>query len=220
LADVSEPSIGSILKGLSVRGERRAWYLYIPCQGIQDGRTNGGGRRQVLGLKFKIKNYSPLWGGNCDIYSTTWNSTLPNTRRLPPPLVLPSWIPWHGMYKYHSLLSPLSLKPLKMDPIEGSETSANINQTLGIHPKIETVNSKTKITRQENRWVCALQQAPMSVTPCISSTSHGNAGKSNTVCSESHSALIKRVPQLKEPQWLKIESNNHTLYRYCTSTAI
>jgi hypothetical protein len=26
-----------------------------------------------------------------------------------------------------------------MDPIEGSETSANINQTLGIHPKIETV---------------------------------------------------------------------------------
>jgi hypothetical protein len=27
-----------------------------------------------------------------------------------------------------------------MDPIEGSETSANINQTLGIHPKIETVN--------------------------------------------------------------------------------
>jgi hypothetical protein len=30
---------------------------------------------------------------------------------------------------------------LKMDPIEGSETSANINQTLGIHPKIETVNS-------------------------------------------------------------------------------
>jgi hypothetical protein len=27
-----------------------------------------------------------------------------------------------------------------MDPIEGSETSANTNQTLGIHPKIETVN--------------------------------------------------------------------------------
>jgi hypothetical protein len=26
-----------------------------------------------------------------------------------------------------------------MDLIEGSETSANINQTLGIHPKIETV---------------------------------------------------------------------------------
>jgi hypothetical protein len=34
------------------------------------------------------------------------------------------------------------LKPLKMDPIEGSETSANINQTLGIHPKIETVNTE------------------------------------------------------------------------------
>jgi hypothetical protein len=29
---------------------------------------------------------------------------------------------------------------LKMDLIEGSETSANINQTLGIHPKTETVN--------------------------------------------------------------------------------
>jgi hypothetical protein len=28
---------------------------------------------------------------------------------------------------------------LKMDLTEGSETSANINQTLGIHPKIETV---------------------------------------------------------------------------------
>jgi hypothetical protein len=35
-----------------------------------------------------------------------------------------------------------SLKPLKMDPIEGSETSANINQKLGIHPKIETVNTE------------------------------------------------------------------------------
>jgi hypothetical protein len=29
-----------------------------------------------------------------------------------------------------------------MDLIEGSETSANINQTLGIHPKIETVNTE------------------------------------------------------------------------------
>jgi hypothetical protein len=29
-----------------------------------------------------------------------------------------------------------------MDLIEGSETSANINQTLGIHPKIETVNNE------------------------------------------------------------------------------
>jgi hypothetical protein len=44
------------------------------------------------------------------------------------------------MDKYHALLSPLTLKALKMNPIEGSETSANINQTLGIHPKIETVN--------------------------------------------------------------------------------
>jgi hypothetical protein len=29
-----------------------------------------------------------------------------------------------------------------MDLIEGSETSANINQTLGIHPKIETVKTE------------------------------------------------------------------------------
>jgi hypothetical protein len=29
-----------------------------------------------------------------------------------------------------------------MDPTEGSETSANINQTLGMHPKVETVNTE------------------------------------------------------------------------------
>jgi hypothetical protein len=29
-----------------------------------------------------------------------------------------------------------------MDPTESSETSANINQTLGIHPKVETVNTE------------------------------------------------------------------------------
>jgi hypothetical protein len=29
-----------------------------------------------------------------------------------------------------------------MDPTEGSETSANINQTLGIHPKVETLNTE------------------------------------------------------------------------------
>jgi hypothetical protein len=29
-----------------------------------------------------------------------------------------------------------------MDAIEGSEKSANINQTLGIHPKVETVNTE------------------------------------------------------------------------------
>jgi hypothetical protein len=33
-------------------------------------------------------------------------------------------------------------KPLKMDLIEGSETSANINQMLGIHPKVDTVNTE------------------------------------------------------------------------------
>jgi hypothetical protein len=31
-------------------------------------------------------------------------------------------------------------KPLKMDLTEGSETSANIRQTLGKHPKVDTVN--------------------------------------------------------------------------------
>jgi hypothetical protein len=33
-------------------------------------------------------------------------------------------------------------KPLKMDPTEGSKMLANINQTLGIHPKVETVNTE------------------------------------------------------------------------------
>jgi hypothetical protein len=43
-----------------------------------------------------------------------------------------------------TLSSHLShFKPLKMDLIEGSKTSANINQTLGIYPKIETVDNKT-----------------------------------------------------------------------------
>jgi hypothetical protein len=42
----------------------------------------------------------------------------------------------------------------------------------------------------------------------------------NTVRSESRSALVKAVPQLKEPQWVKTELNNYTLYRYCTSTAV
>jgi hypothetical protein len=31
-------------------------------------------------------------------------------------------------------------KPLKMDLTEGSKTSVNINQTLGKHPKVDTVN--------------------------------------------------------------------------------
>jgi hypothetical protein len=33
-------------------------------------------------------------------------------------------------------------KPLKMDLTEGSETSANINQALGKHPKVSTVNTE------------------------------------------------------------------------------
>jgi hypothetical protein len=32
-------------------------------------------------------------------------------------------------------------KPLKMDLTEGSETSANIKQTLGKHPKVNTVKN-------------------------------------------------------------------------------
>jgi hypothetical protein len=32
-------------------------------------------------------------------------------------------------------------KPLKMDLTEGSETSANINLTLGKHPKVNTVKN-------------------------------------------------------------------------------
>jgi hypothetical protein len=42
-----------------------------------------------------------------------------------------------------------------IDPTEGSETSANINQTLGIHQKVETVNTehseslKSRITNYE-----------------------------------------------------------------------
>jgi hypothetical protein len=33
-------------------------------------------------------------------------------------------------------------KPLKMDLTEGSETSANINQAVGKHPKVDTVNTE------------------------------------------------------------------------------
>jgi hypothetical protein len=32
-----------------------------------------------------------------------------------------------------------------MDPTDGFETSANINKTLGIHPKVETVDSETNL---------------------------------------------------------------------------
>jgi hypothetical protein len=43
----------------------------------------------------------------------------------------------------------------------------------------------------------------------------------NAVRSESRCALIEDVgSQLKEPQWVKTELNNYTLYRYCTSTAV
>jgi hypothetical protein len=35
-----------------------------------------------------------------------------------------------------------------MDPTEGSETSANINQTLGIHPKVETIKNERILTSE------------------------------------------------------------------------
>jgi hypothetical protein len=34
---------------------------------------------------------------------------------------------------------------LKMDLTEGSETSTNINQTLGKHPKVNTVNDEISV---------------------------------------------------------------------------
>jgi hypothetical protein len=42
-----------------------------------------------------------------------------------------------------------------MDLIEGSETSANINQTLGIHPKIEAVSI-----------CCCLPESSDKIFPC------------------------------------------------------
>jgi hypothetical protein len=36
------------------------------------------------------------------------------------------------------------VKPLKMDLTESSETSANINQTPGNHPKVDMLNTETR----------------------------------------------------------------------------
>jgi O-acetylhomoserine/O-acetylserine sulfhydrylase-like pyridoxal-dependent enzyme len=44
-----------------------------------------------------------------------------------------------------------NFKPLKMDLTEGSETSANINQTLGKHPKVDTVKYKKL---QKHNFLC------------------------------------------------------------------
>ena len=48
------------------------------------------------------------------------------------------------VYKYYVLRSLLILyiQPLKMEPIEGSETSAYNNQTPGKHPKEYIIDSK------------------------------------------------------------------------------
>jgi hypothetical protein len=46
-----------------------------------------------------------------------------------------NWISIASLMRLHGT-------PLKMDPTEGSETSANINQKLEIHPKVETVNNE------------------------------------------------------------------------------
>jgi hypothetical protein len=43
-------------------------------------------------------------------------------------------------FKTFAVFSRRHFKPLKMDLTEGSETSANIKQTLGKHPKVNTVN--------------------------------------------------------------------------------
>jgi hypothetical protein len=47
---------------------------------------------------------------------------------------------------------------LKMDLTEGSETSANIKQTLGKHPKVNTVNTEhSESLKSKNHcifWLC------------------------------------------------------------------
>jgi len=58
----------------------------------------------------------------------------PPTSPLVPPVPSPADFP----YKYHRshvLLPYLTLQPMKMEPIDGSETSAIINQTPGNYPK-------------------------------------------------------------------------------------
>jgi hypothetical protein len=50
-----------------------------------------------------------------------------------------------------------------MDPTEGSETSANINQTLGIHPKVETVNTENSESLKSRIVTDSLLESSVSV---------------------------------------------------------
>jgi hypothetical protein len=54
-----------------------------------------------------------------------------------------------------------------MDPTEGSETSANINQTLGIRPKIETVNTEHSESLKSRIYVLIFKKN-VAHTPFIS----------------------------------------------------
>ena len=84
--------------------------------------------------------FNPLrWSKNSVSLSRPWGqmakvlSTLPTTP-LAPPVPSPADFP----YKYHCsrlLLPYFTLQPMKMDLIDGSETSAIINQTPGNYPK-------------------------------------------------------------------------------------
>jgi hypothetical protein len=47
----------------------------------------------------------------------------------------------HGTYKYHALPSPFTLQAFEDGPDRGVRNVSQSNQTLGIHPKIDTVDT-------------------------------------------------------------------------------
>jgi hypothetical protein len=55
-----------------------------------------------------------------------------------------------------------------MDPTEGSETSANINQTLGIHPKVETVKTVISVHHHANKMYTSRRRNTMKSEQTIS----------------------------------------------------